>query len=309
MDYSQYAGPFEVISKLQVRYTGIFQEIDQETQTLCLSDVYNHGTEDRPSERSLPGSSESLGWVRFHTNSINKLSLLDNPAPPVSNNAPVDPALASVSGPRGNSQTSPAPRGVAGLPPKPYTSAHSAETALGRVQQSLTELSTDPGRQRRKPQAPAVPDAEFDFSKGNEKFQKERQARKAQEDHEEEVKAEVEAVDLGAPQNVPHPSAVVSSSDAARDRNGKPHPRKGPSYNKSSFFDNISSDSSRVSRAEERHRNLDTFGEAGGDITQGYRLGQQSGRGGMQGRGRGRGGGGGGGNRRGGYNNTPAWAA
>lgn len=30
--------PFQVISKLQVRYTGIFQDIDQETQTLCLSE-------------------------------------------------------------------------------------------------------------------------------------------------------------------------------------------------------------------------------------------------------------------------------
>lgn len=27
-----------MISKLQVRYTGIFQDIDQETQTLCLSE-------------------------------------------------------------------------------------------------------------------------------------------------------------------------------------------------------------------------------------------------------------------------------
>jgi protein LSM14 len=76
--------PFQVISRLNVRYTGIFQgepshcysnataplltvspDIDQETQTLCLSEVYNHGTEDRPSERVLPGSSDSLGWVRF----------------------------------------------------------------------------------------------------------------------------------------------------------------------------------------------------------------------------------------------------
>lgn len=30
--------PFQVISKLQVRYTGIFQDIDQDTQTLCLSE-------------------------------------------------------------------------------------------------------------------------------------------------------------------------------------------------------------------------------------------------------------------------------
>jgi protein LSM14 len=173
------------------------------------------------------------------------------------------------------------------------------------VQKSLAELNVDPGRPRRKPQPPAVPDAEFDFSKGNERFQKERQARKAQEDNKEEPSAEDEAVDLGEPENKPHPSAVVSSPDAsAQDTSSKPA-RKAPGYSKSSFFDNISSDSSRVTRAEERHRNLDTFGEAGGDAAQGgYRYGQQGGRGGMGGRGRGRGRGG----RPGGFQSTPAWA-
>lgn len=176
---------------------------------------------------------------------------------------------------------------------------------MDRVQKSLSELNVDSGRQRRKPQPPAVPDAEFDFSKGNERFQKERQARKAHEDHKEEASGESEAVDLGEPENKPHPSAIVSSPDAGADNsNGKPA-RKVPAYNKSSFFDNISSDSSRVSRAEERHRNLDTFGEAGGDAAPGHRYGQQGGRGGMQGRGRGRGGGGG---RRGSFSSTPAWA-
>ncbi|BEI86148.1 hypothetical protein CcaverHIS002_0604350 [Cutaneotrichosporon cavernicola] len=306
MDYTQYAGqPFQVISKLQVRYTGIFQDIDQDSQTLCLSDVFNHGTEDRQSERVLPGSNESLGWVRFHTNSILSLALVDNYVPPVSN-APVDPILASVSGPRGNHHTSPPPRGVAGLPPKPHASATSASTAMDRVQKSLSELNVDAGRPRRKTQPPAVPDAEFDFSKGNERFQKERQAHKAQEDHKEDKGQEEEAADLGEPDNKPHPSAVVQSPEVvSQDSSGKGPARKVPTYNKASFFDNISSDSSRVSRAEERHRNLDTFGEAGGDGAQAYRYGQQGGRGGMQGRGRGRGGGSG---RRGGYHSTPSWA-
>ncbi|GMK54200.1 hypothetical protein CspeluHIS016_0107860 [Cutaneotrichosporon spelunceum] len=306
MDYSQYAGqPFQVISKLQVRYTGIFQDIDQESQTLCLSDVFNHGTEDRTSERILRGSNESLGWVRFHTNSILSLALVNNYVRPGSD-TPVDPVLASVSGPQGNNHTSPPPRGVAGLPPKPHASATSANTAMDRVQKSLSELNVDAGRTRRKTQPPAVPDAEFDFSKGNERFQKERQARKAQEDHKEETNEEAEAVDLGEPDNKPHPSAVVKSPDVvSAESNGKGPTRKVQAYNKAGFFDNISSDSSRVSRAEERHRNFDTFGEAGGDGSQGHRYGQQGGRGAMQGRGRGRGGGSG---RRGGYHSTPAWA-
>lgn len=27
--------------------------------------VYNHGTEDRPTAKKLPGSATTLGWVRF----------------------------------------------------------------------------------------------------------------------------------------------------------------------------------------------------------------------------------------------------
>lgn len=155
------------------------------------------------------------------------------------------------------------------------------------------------GRPRRKAQPPAVPDAEFDFSKGNERFQKERQARKEQEDNKDQSSPEAEAADLGEPENKPHPSAIVNSPPATIEES-RPARKTGGSYSKSSFFDNISSESSRVSRAEERHRNLDTFGEAGGADAMGFsgsRFGQQGGRGGMHGRG-GRGGRGG---RRGGY--------
>ena len=83
--------PFQVVSKLGVRYTGIFDHISQEDQTICLSQgqcgflifrfcstlsrwlsktyglsiVYNHGTEDRSTQRKIPGSTTTLGWVRF----------------------------------------------------------------------------------------------------------------------------------------------------------------------------------------------------------------------------------------------------
>lgn len=156
---------------------------------------------------------------------------------------------------------------------------------MDRVQKSLSELSTDSGR-RRKPQAPAVPDAEFDFTKGTERFQKERQAHKEAEDDDEEEAED----DLGEPESKPHPSVV---SKASADSTSNQPPRKTPVYSKSSFFDNISTDSSRVSRAEERHRNFDTFGEAGGA--------DAGGRGGFGGARGGRGGAGGGRGRRGGY--------
>ncbi|WOO82829.1 Protein LSM14 B [Vanrija pseudolonga] len=293
MDYSQYKGrPFQVISKLKVRYTGIFQDIDQESQTICLSEVYNHGTEDRETARVLPRSSASLGWVRFHTNSIDSLALVENYIPPQSDEHPVDPILASVSksGPSQSSRSGPS---GAGLPPKP-AGANSANAALDRVQKSLNDLSVDGGNRRRRPQAPAVPDTEFDFSKGNERFQQERQALKAANSDLAATKSKVpETVEVGEldEDTDVHPSVVAKEEEPV----AAPKPQaKTASYKKADFFDNISADSSRVSRADERHRNYDTFGEAGGPGQQGGSGGQRYGGGGQRGGqrgGRGRGGG------------------
>lgn len=59
--------------------------------------VYNHGTEDRPTARKLPGSTKSLGWVRFRTESIESLSLVENYVHPGAEPEPQeDPILASV---------------------------------------------------------------------------------------------------------------------------------------------------------------------------------------------------------------------
>lgn len=77
-----------------MRYTGIFDSISQEDQTVCLSEVYNHGTEDRPTQRKLAGSATTLGWVRFHTESISSLDIVENHLP--KEEEQVDPALASV---------------------------------------------------------------------------------------------------------------------------------------------------------------------------------------------------------------------
>lgn len=147
----------------------------------------------------------------------------------------------------------------------------------------MNDLSVD-GRRRNKPQPPAVPDAEFDFSKGNERFQKERQAFKESTENPESE----EAVEVGEPEQAPHPSAIAAAKPPAA-------AAKSPTYSKSSFFDNISSDSSRVSRASERHRNFDTFGEAGGSAVRGaYGGGRGGGPGQRGGRGARRGGGAGG---------------
>ncbi|RSH89588.1 hypothetical protein EHS25_002139 [Saitozyma podzolica] len=190
MDYTQFKGrPFAVISKLGVRYTGIFDHISQEDQTICLSQVYNHGTEDRPTAKKLPGSATTLGWVRFHTESIESIALVENYVPP-GGEQPVDPILASVSTTAPSQAAVPAtaptavPAAVApapsqaplsaaasssrsplrhNLPSRPTGSANSAATALDRVQQSLSELSVNGAgggggaRPRRQPYAPRAP--------------------------------------------------------------------------------------------------------------------------------------------------------
>lgn len=63
------------------------------------------------------------------------------------------------------------------------------------------------------------------------------------------------------------------------DRRTAPQAKPSVAYDKSSFWDNLTSDAGRIPRAQERGRNMDTFGEEGG----------QPGRGGFRGRGRGRG--------------------
>ncbi|EIW73421.1 hypothetical protein TREMEDRAFT_73067 [Tremella mesenterica DSM 1558] len=95
VDYEQFKGkPFQVISKLGVRYTGIFESISQQDQTICLAEVYNHGTEDRPTARKIPARPTSLGWVLFHTESIESLAIINDHVPP---GAPhEDPIIAAV---------------------------------------------------------------------------------------------------------------------------------------------------------------------------------------------------------------------
>ncbi|WVQ64573.1 uncharacterized protein L199_002740 [Kwoniella botswanensis] len=292
VDYSQFKGkPFQVISKLGVRYTGIFDHINQDDQTICLAQVYNHGTEDRPTPRKLPGSNKSLGWVRFHTESIESLALVENYIPP-GEEAPVDPILASISqnappaaqapsqppqppsGPAAASSSQPRKQSF-DLPPKPTGAAISAATALDRVQRSLSDLhvNEDSGRPRRGPRAQPieVPDTEFDFAANNEKFEKEKGKEAETNGHVEPTSNEI-----GEPESQPHPSALASSPPKEDQPKPQPQPVK---YNKSSFFDNLSTETARVSRADERHRNFDTFGEAGGPNY------NQGGPGGFRGRG------------------------
>ena len=206
---------------------------------------------------------------------------------------PIESPAASSSGPARpaqKQQVAPALAGVAALPPKPQAQAQapaarrpSRTEAIDRVQQSISDLSIRAGsRQPLHATPPAVPDAEFDFASANAKFKK-----------------------ASAPPPIPGSVAPVnedsdSESEATEASPVKPAaklPAQKPSYNKSSFFDNISTDSSRVSRADERHRNLDTFGEA---VPPSALNGPQAGRGGYGYGGRGRGGRGGGGGHRGG---------
>ncbi|CAD6573593.1 MAG: hypothetical protein TREMPRED_000864 [Tremellales sp. Tagirdzhanova-0007] len=301
VNYEQFKGkPFQVISKLGVRYTGIFDHISQEDQTICLSQVFNHGTEERPTPRKLPGSTTTLGWVRFHTESIESLALVENYVAP-GEEAPIDPILASVSptapvtAKSPPAQHSPTPVSPAktsqprfDLPRKPSNAAQSAATALDRVQKSLSNLSVDgPQPSRRKQSSanrpPEVPDAEFDFSKGTEQFEAEREARAGSrlngKDKNEDGKSETSS-DTGTPIEAARLRQTLPNGDGSGVGTGLE--RKSSAYIKNGFFDGLSGESSRVSRADERHRNLDTFGEAGGD---GFEGGGGRGSGGYGGRG------------------------
>ncbi|WWC67132.1 uncharacterized protein I206_101039 [Kwoniella pini CBS 10737] len=296
VDYSQFKGkPFQVVSKLGVRYTGIFDHINQDDQTICLAQVYNHGTEDRPTARKLPGSNKSLGWVRFHTESIESLALVENYIPP-GEEAPVDPILASVSQnappavqappqspppPVASSSSQPRKQSY-DLPPRPTGAAISAATALDRVQRSLSDLHVEEPRQHRRggpPRQPIeVPDEDFDFAANNEKFKTEREAH-AKNGHGEESEQNGQN-EIGEPNSQPHPDALKAVSPQVEEENQAQKKPQAAKYNKSSFFDNLSTGTAKVSRADERHRNFDTFGEAGGPSYQNQQ-------GGFRGRGRG----------------------
>lgn len=74
--------PFEITSQLGIRYTGIFEEIDQVEQVVHLSRgelfesvnvvkheadpvVFSWGSENRPVQRPQPPNPNCLGWVKF----------------------------------------------------------------------------------------------------------------------------------------------------------------------------------------------------------------------------------------------------
>ena len=178
------------------------------------------------------------------------------------------------------------------------------------MQKSLSNLTVDGPRPPRRNQfsanrGPEVPDAEFDFSKGTERFEAEREARAGShlngKDKIDEGKSETSS-GVGTPSQAAQLQQIPSNGDESVVGTGLE--RKSAAYVKNGFFDGLSGESSRVSRADERHRNLDTFGEAGGG---GFDRGGGRGRGGYGYDARGRGGrggySGGGGNfdSRGGY--------
>ncbi|KAI9634326.1 uncharacterized protein MKK02DRAFT_39003 [Dioszegia hungarica] len=289
MDYAQFKGkPFQVVSKLGVRYTGIFDHISQEDQTICLSQVFNHGTEDRPTARKLPGSTSTLGWVRFHTESIESLALVENYIAPGATEEPADPILASVSNTApGAAASAPAPASKAQqptpsaapasytLPPKPPVSSPPPQSSLDRVQQSIADLSVSgqnnrgaqpnyrPPRRISRAQAIEVPDAEFDFSKGTQALEAEREARKvgdagpsrqpgaADEDEEDADSGDSDDESDDSDASTPHPIAVQrGNGNGNANGNGIPGSASGagekrpppgkPAYNKNSFFDDLS---------------------------------------------------------------------
>jgi hypothetical protein len=56
-------GVLEVVGLLRV--LGYRALCEEDEDAVLIRPVYNHGTEDRPTAKKLPGSATTLGWVRF----------------------------------------------------------------------------------------------------------------------------------------------------------------------------------------------------------------------------------------------------
>lgn len=122
---------------------------------------------------------------------------------------------------------------------------------MDRVQQSLTDLSA----QNRGPEP--VPTTDFDFSST-------RQFEQQREDHRRPSATQHDADDSDADDEGSSPLPPAANLNG----NGE---KQSSAYKKSAdFFDGLSGETARVARNEERHRNLDTFGEEGGQMTEGH---------------------------------------
>jgi Scd6-like Sm domain len=64
-----------VISKSEIRYSGVLKSLDTEKDSLVIGEVRSHGTEDRPSPIKVPGSAQVYEYIVFKKSNISRISL------------------------------------------------------------------------------------------------------------------------------------------------------------------------------------------------------------------------------------------
>lgn len=269
-----------LISKSEIRYEGILVDVNPQESTITFEQVRFFGTEGRRPGDEIAAMDRVFDCVVFRSADIKDLQVYETPAaaPVVKEKEPEfpDPAVVSFasSGTGNNSQSgfqyqskSAASFDEVKMPKVTNYASAASQQAQSQSQNSSTNTKSFTTRNRsnyqhssNKPRGVVVPKSEFDFSQANAKFSKE---------------------ELAAMNS----SNVETEAPAA------------PSYNKNlSFFDDISCQTNTESNRfadrnrNERHLNMETFGQAAPPRRHGYRGGR--GRGGYRGN-----------YNRGGYNN------
>ncbi|CCG20998.1 hypothetical protein CORT_0A06110 [Candida orthopsilosis Co 90-125] len=292
-----------LISKKNLRYVGILENINADDATIALKSVRMFGTEGRLGQPHLevPPGNDIYDYVVFRGNDVEDLSVLDVPIEQV---RPVYPPI-GTSGlyPTPTSQQPPYPQQ---FPPQP-TSTNVNQPGPSPAQAATAPTETSGAVPREQPQPTKTTQEQPPTKSTNETEPGSLPNEAAKENIEEKDVAQSQPGSRPKPKhtNLDFKEDFDFEQSNAKFQREVKEQDEGPKYNKqSSFFDSISSSTeekgnNRNRWAEERNLNFDTFGESGA------RGGRGRGRGrGGRGRGRGRGRG----NWRGRSEPKPEWA-
>ncbi|KAJ7882866.1 Scd6-like Sm domain-containing protein [Mycena leptocephala] len=273
--------PISLISHSDVRYRGILAGIDPAASTIQLSNVFSMGTESRrPVAEYIPPVQEPYQYIIFRASEVKDLSVDEQPTPRRSVHddpaaSPQPPVPAPVAAPsfsssnNSNSRVPPLPATALTIPPVPAkrspsaaapNAIHTAAASLETVERALGDL------RRTKRNGPAdgggasvpgaggvaVPTADFDFASMNAKFDKAALSARGR-------------TDSGSSDRT-NPSDDEDAKDKGKESAAYNH--KSPSSTRCRRHHRLhpraSSSRAGVADAEERERNVATFGEPGG---------------------------------------------